>query len=112
MGDGMRTPPGRQRARRQQREATATLPKKNLSLPLLTINACTSPSSVCEWCGIDFIRPHLRGRRPLFCKRTCRQRAYEERRRGALALGLPKATYCELLHPEPKLYQAGMGGEY
>ena len=66
----------------------------------------------CEWCGIDFSRRHAHGRRPLYCKRTCRQRAYEERRRGAFALGLPKATMFELLHPDPKLYQAGMGGEY
>jgi hypothetical protein len=66
----------------------------------------------CEWCGTDFSRPHPRGRRPLYCKRTCRQRAYEERRRGAFALGLPKATMFERLHPDPKLYQAGTGGEY
>jgi hypothetical protein len=66
----------------------------------------------CEWCGVDFSRRHPRGRRPLYCKRTCRQRAYEERRRGAFALGLPKATMFERLHPDPKLYQAGMGGEY
>jgi hypothetical protein len=66
----------------------------------------------CEWCGIDFSRRHPHGRRPLYCKRTCRQRAYEERRRGAFALGLPKAAMFERLHPDPKLYQAGMGGEY
>lgn len=66
----------------------------------------------CEWCGVDFIRAHERGRRPLFCRRTCRQRAYEERRRGALALGLPRATMFELVHPDPKHYQAGVGGEY
>ena len=52
---------------------------------------------VCEWCGLTFIRRHARGRRPLYCNHVCRQRAYEERRRGALALGLPKATVCELL---------------
>ena len=67
---------------------------------------------VCEWCGVAFVRPHLRGRCPLYCKRTCRQRAYEERRRGAFALGLPKVTMFDRLHPEPKLYQAGTGGEY
>jgi hypothetical protein len=66
----------------------------------------------CEWCGVDFGRRHPHGRRPLYCKRTCRQRAYEERRRGAFALGLPKATMCERLHPNPKHYQAGMGGAY
>ena len=66
----------------------------------------------CEWCGTDFIRRHPRGRHPLYCTHTCRQRAYEERRRGAFALGLPKATMFERLHPDPKLYQAGTGGEY
>jgi len=66
----------------------------------------------CEWCGVAFIRRHMRGRRPLYCKRTCRQRAYEERRRGAFALGLPKAALFERLHPDPKLYQAGKGGEW
>jgi hypothetical protein len=43
---------------------------------------------------------------------VCRQRAYEERRRGAFALGLPAPTMFERLHPDPKLYQAGTGGEY
>ena len=66
----------------------------------------------CEWCDSDFIRPHERGRRPLYCKRTCRQRAFEERRRGAFALGLPKAAVFERLHPDPKHYQAGTGGAY
>jgi hypothetical protein len=54
----------------------------------------------------------MRGRRPLYCRRTCRQRAYEERRRGAFALGLPRPAVFERLHPDPKLYQAGKGGEY
>jgi hypothetical protein len=67
---------------------------------------------ICEWCGRGFIRPHLRGRRPLYCARACRQRAFEERRRGAFVVGLPHPTLLERLHPEPKNYQAGMGGEY
>ena len=67
---------------------------------------------ICEWCGRDFARRHPRGRRPLYCARVCRQRAYEERRRGAFVLGLPAPTMFERLHPDPKLYQAGMGGEY
>jgi hypothetical protein len=37
----------------------------------------------CARCGIVFPRPHLRGRRPIYCNRTCRQRAYEARRRAA-----------------------------
>jgi hypothetical protein len=67
---------------------------------------------VCEWCGKPFIRPHMRGRRPLYCTRTCRQRAYEDRRRGACRLGLPKPTVPQWLHPEPTRYQAGIGGPY
>jgi hypothetical protein len=98
---------------RRPRAAITTLSNEPVTPPLYDQRMqITEFGFVCEWCGVDFIRPHLRGRRPLYCKRTCRQRAYEERRRGAFALGLPKATYCELLHPEPKLYQAGMGGEY
>ena len=72
----------------------------------------TEVEFICEWCGRDFARRHPRGRRPLYCARVCRQRAYEERRRGAFFLGLPTPTIFERLHPDPKLYQAGMGGEY
>jgi hypothetical protein len=66
----------------------------------------------CEWCGTEFVRPHQRGRRPLYCTRTCRQRAYEDRRRGACVLGLPKPTVADRLHPTPARYQAGVGGPY
>ena len=66
----------------------------------------------CEWCGSLFPRRHMRGRRPLYCNRSCRQRAYEERRRGAFAVGLPKAVVLDHLNPDPKLYQAGKGGAY
>ncbi len=45
----------------------------------------------CEHCGCTFERPSRRGRHPHYCSRTCRQRAYEARRRGAHALGLPRA---------------------
>jgi hypothetical protein len=37
----------------------------------------------CARCGNVFPRPHDRGRRPIYCTRTCRQRAYEARRRAA-----------------------------
>ena len=67
---------------------------------------------ICEWCGRTFVRRSLRGRRPLYCNHVCRQRAYEERRRGAFVLGMPKATIVERLNPDPKHYQAGIGGEY
>lgn len=36
----------------------------------------------CSWCGVDFPRP-ARGRRPRYCGRSCRQRAYEMRSAGA-----------------------------
>lgn len=37
----------------------------------------------CERCGHEF-QPKALGRRPLYCGRTCRQRAYEARRRAAV----------------------------
>jgi hypothetical protein len=64
----------------------------------------------CEWCAKGFVRRYQRGRRPLYCGRTCRQRAYEERRRGAWALGLPKPTMTRRLRTHPKHYQSGTGG--
>ena len=66
----------------------------------------------CEWCSHVFVRRHNRGRRPLYCSRVCRQRAYEARRRGAFALGLPRPTVVERLHQRPARYQAGTGGLY
>ena len=45
----------------------------------------------CEWCGRTFDRAHARGRVPHYCGRSCRQRAYEARRRGAYVAGLPAA---------------------
>jgi hypothetical protein len=66
---------------------------------------------VCEWCAHPFARRYERGRRPLYCGHTCRQRAYEERRRGAWMVGLPKPTVTRRLRPLPKHYQSGVGGE-
>lgn len=66
----------------------------------------------CEWCGNQFVRRYPRGRCPLYCARTCRQRAFEHRRRGACVIGLPKPTMVQRLHDKPKRYQAGMGGKY
>jgi hypothetical protein len=65
---------------------------------------------VCEWCARGFVRRYERGRRPLYCGRTCRQRAYEDRRRGAWMVGLPKPTVVRRLRPLPKHYQSGVGG--
>lgn len=52
-----------------------------------------SQTYACEWCAAHFRRRFGWGRRPLYCTRTCRQRAYEERRRGAFKLGLPAPTF-------------------
>lgn len=39
--------------------------------------------SFCEWCGTEFAQPkRSRGRQRKYCKRSCRQRAYESRRYG------------------------------
>lgn len=35
----------------------------------------------CSWCGVEIPRPS-RGRRPRYCGRSCRQRAYEVRSAG------------------------------
>jgi hypothetical protein len=43
---------------------------------------------ICEHCA-DAFTPKARGRRPLYCSRTCRQRAYEARRRAAYHLRRP-----------------------
>jgi hypothetical protein len=62
----------------------------------------------CARCGIVFPRRHLSGRRPIYCGRTCRQRAYEARRRAAYHLHLllplepPRRT-----DPRTLLYEAG-----
>jgi hypothetical protein len=64
----------------------------------------------CEWCGAEFFRRCHLGRRPLYCRRTCRQRAYESRRRGAWFLGLPKPTVADPRSPGRPEYQAGRGG--
>lgn len=34
----------------------------------------------CAWCGRSFVRVHDHGPIPKFCKPSCRQRAYEQRR--------------------------------
>ena len=87
---------------------------RRLSVPVRTLGSMqlSEHELVCEWCGEGFVRRHERGRRPIYCDHTCRQRAYENRRRGANVIGLPKATTVERLHPDPKHYQSGAGGEY
>lgn len=39
-----------------------------------------SAALVCGWCGRLFDRPNRRGPTPVYCKQSCRQRAYETRR--------------------------------
>ena len=89
-------------------------PPKSLSVPLRTLGTMqlTEFDFACEWCSHVFVRRHNRGRRPLYCSRPCRQRAYEDRRRGAYVLGLPKPTVVERLHERPAHYQVGTGGTY
>jgi hypothetical protein len=42
----------------------------------------------CGWCGRGFAAASAVGRLPTYCKRSCRQRAFEARRRSAeLGLG-------------------------
>ncbi|MEZ5261408.1 MAG: hypothetical protein R2755_06435 [Acidimicrobiales bacterium] len=73
----------------------------------------------CERCGEAFPRRHHVGRRPLYCSRTCRQRAYEARRRGAEHHRLPTAELAFMLpaagrrdqHPGPHCYEPGRGAK-
>ncbi|MET9618895.1 hypothetical protein [Kitasatospora indigofera] len=37
----------------------------------------------CEWCGWPFSPPKATGRKPRYCRRSCRQRAYEARQTRA-----------------------------
>ena len=60
----------------------------------------------CDWCAIVFPRRHLIGRKPLYCRSTCRQRAYEARRRAALQHSFPalppKPIASKLPKPVPR----------
>lgn len=62
----------------------------------------------CRWCGRPVDQLPGRGRPRLYCKRACRQRAYEARRRqleGALRpdeIPISQATFREL---QDNLYQ-------
>ena len=37
------------------------------------------PRLVCEWCGEEFDRPHIKGPPPKYCRPSHRQRAHEQR---------------------------------
>jgi hypothetical protein len=43
----------------------------------------TDGTFTCHWCANPFVRRYLTGRKPHYRTATCRQRAYEHRRRGA-----------------------------
>lgn len=60
----------------------------------------------CSWCAHRFARRHLVGRKPVYCGRSCRQRAYEARRRGALVPEHPRPTPVPPLRDAPA-YEAG-----
>ncbi|MFN0028707.1 MAG: hypothetical protein ACKV2O_16225 [Acidimicrobiales bacterium] len=68
----------------------------------------------CERCGREF-EPKALGRRPLYCSRTCRQRAYEARRRAAVHHRLLTPTLTPVLPsgvpsrrpPVPPRYEGG-----
>lgn len=73
----------------------------------------------CHRCATTFERKPF-GRRPLYCGRTCRQRAYEARRRGAEHLRLPAPELAfpptphhhgrpADIHPSPHHYEPGHG---
>jgi hypothetical protein len=64
----------------------------------------------CLWCASTFPRRYLVGRKPHYCSATCRQRAYEERRRGARYAGKPASTFLTRLDrrpPPPAAHESG-----
>ena len=48
----------------------------------------------CEWCRTLF-QPAPIGRPPMYCSRSCKQRAYEARRRRSLATSLAAALRAD-----------------
>ena len=62
---------------------------------------------ICLWCGTTFQRRYLVGRKPCYCHRSCRQRAYEARRRAALVAAHPQARPAIPRRPRPPHYEAG-----
>jgi hypothetical protein len=60
----------------------------------------------CSWCARPFRRRFLVGRKPVYCAQTCRQRAYEARRRGALVRSHPRPTPVPPRRAPPA-YEAG-----
>jgi hypothetical protein len=63
----------------------------------------------CQWCAHHFVRPHPTGRKPVYCARACRQRAYEARRRAALVTGYPQPPPMHR-SAAPAAYEGGRNG--
>jgi hypothetical protein len=63
----------------------------------------------CGWCARTFRRRVLIGRKPVYCARACRQRAYEARRRAALVPLHPRPTPIPPRR-DPPAYEAGRHG--
>lgn len=61
----------------------------------------------CNWCGTTFPRRHWTGRKPHYCTVTCRQRAYEDRRRGAHRADLPARWVAPDHRQSPRRYEVG-----
>jgi hypothetical protein len=64
----------------------------------------------CARCGIVFPRRHRTGRRPIYCSHTCRQRAYEARRRAAYHHHLGTPAPPRPTNPFTTFYEAGRRG--
>ena len=60
----------------------------------------------CVWCGHHFQRRSYTGRKPHYCSATCRQRAYEARRRGYLEPSRPAPPPLQPI--ERPAYQAAV----
>jgi hypothetical protein len=97
---------------RRAKERGRTRPRIGpLSDPLCTMHTMRTLSSMfdCHWCGVEFPRRCPTGRRPLYCRQTCRQRAFEHRRRGAFVAGLPAVPASLPVRREPPAYEMGKG---
>jgi hypothetical protein len=53
----------------------------------------------CGRCAIVFPRRHRNGRRPIYCSHTCRQRAFEARRRAVLGRDCRTCAHIAQRHP-------------
>lgn len=62
----------------------------------------------CNWCGTTFDRRVICGRKPHYCGPTCRQRAYEARRRAAHQHALPARVDSPRRSPPPIRYEGGV----